>query len=227
MLCAIPQAVKQVSAYQENCSDPVFPLQLPPGYLHKTRHETPIWLNILFCFYYMSPSIQQPFMDMMRIFRHLMTGQSTVKRAFPPATLTVIEQAIAQSETTHAGEIVFAVEASLDLSRLIKNQSVRDRAIDVFSLLRVWDTEYNNGMLIYVLLADHNIEIVADRGIHTKVDQATWEIICHTMKNAFSHKQFEQGVLAGIEQLTQILQEHFPAGTNKKGNTLPDKPVVL
>lgn len=69
-------------------------------------------------------------MDMMRIFRHLMTGQSTVKRAFPPATLTVIEQAIAQSETTHAGEIVFAVEASLDLSRLIKNQSVRDRAID-------------------------------------------------------------------------------------------------
>lgn len=166
-------------------------------------------------------------MDMMRIFRHLMTGQSTVKRAFPPATLTVIEQAIAQSETTHAGEIVFAVEASLDLSRLIKNQSVRDRAIDVFSLLRVWDTEYNNGMLIYVLLADHNIEIVADRGIHTKVDQATWEIICHTMKNAFSHKQFEQGVLAGIEQLTQILQEHFPADTNKKGNTLPDKPVVL
>jgi len=164
---------------------------------------------------------------MMRILRHLMTGQSAIKRAFPPATLTAIEQAIAQSETTHAGEIVFAVEASLDLSPLIKNQSVRDRAIDVFSLLRVWDTEYNNGMLIYVLLADHNVEIIADRGIYTRVDQAIWETICRIMKSAFSHKQFEQGVLAGIEQLTQILQEHFPACTDKKGSTLPDKPVVL
>lgn len=166
-------------------------------------------------------------MDFRRIIRHLTTGQSAVKRAFPPAALTAIEQAIARSETTYDGEIVFAVEASLDLPLLLQNQSVRDRAIDVFSLLRVWDTEYNNGVLIYLLLADHKVEIMVDRGIHARIDQAVWETICNTMKTAFESGQFEQGVLAGIDLLTQVLQPFFPVGIDKKGNTLPDRPVVL
>lgn len=166
-------------------------------------------------------------MDPVRILRHLITGQSAIKRAFPPATLTVIEQAIAHSETLHGGEIVFAVEASLDLPLLLQNQIIRERAIDVFSLLRVWDTEHNNGVLIYLLMADHDVEIVADRGIHTKVDQAIWETACGTMKTAFRHGQFEQGVLAGIDLSTQVLQQFFPASTDKRKSELPDKPVVL
>lgn len=166
-------------------------------------------------------------MDPARILRHLITGQSAIKRAFSPATLTVIEQAIAHSETLHGGEIVFAVEASLDLPLLLQDQIIRERAIDVFSLLRVWDTEYNNGVLIYLLMADHDVEIVADRGIHTKVDQATWETACNTMKTAFSQGQFEQGVLAGIDLSTQALQQFFPASTDKRKSELPNRPVVL
>lgn len=166
-------------------------------------------------------------MDPMRILRHLTTGQSAIKRAFPPATLTVIEQAIAHSEILHGGEIVFAVEASLDLPLLLRNQIIRERAIDVFSLLRVWDTEHNNGVLIYLLMADRDVEIIADRGIHAKVDQAIWETACGTMKTAFRHGQFEQGVLAGIDLSTRVLQQFFPASTGKRKSELPDRPVVL
>ena len=166
-------------------------------------------------------------MNFKRITRHLMTSQSSVKRRFSSTTLTTIEKAIAQSEATHSGEIVFAVEASLDLSLLLYNQSIRERAIDVFSLLRVWDTEQNNGVLIYLLLADHNVEIVADRGIHTRVDQIVWETACATMKTAFSQEQFEQGVLSGIERITLPLQQFFPPKTTQRGDELPNKPIVL
>lgn len=166
-------------------------------------------------------------MNFTRIIRHLVTGQSAVNRTFPPATLTAIEQAIACSEATHGGEIVFAAEASLDLPLLLHNQSVRERAIDVFSLLRVWDTEHNNGVLIYFLLADRNVEIVADRGIHAKISQATWNVACEAMKTAFSQELFEQGVLAGIDAITLQLQQFFPPGTTRKESELHDKPVVL
>lgn len=166
-------------------------------------------------------------MNFTRIIRHLITGQLAVKQAFPPPALTAIEAAIAHSEATHSGEIVFAVEASLDLPLLLRNQPIRERAIDVFSLLRVWDTRLNNGVLIYVLLADHWVEIVADRGIHAKVDQAVWESVCETIKSAFRQKQFEQGVLCGIEIITLSLQQFFPPTTIQAENQLPNKPVVL
>lgn len=166
-------------------------------------------------------------MNIARIFRHLTTGQAAVKRAFPAATLIAIEQAIAQSETTHSGEIVFAVEAALDMSLLLHNQSVRERAIDVFSLLRVWDTEQNNGILIYLLLADHNVEIVADRGIHSQVKQTVWESACDSMEDAFRREQFEAGILAGIHAVTLPLQQFFPPKTISKTSGLPDKPVIL
>lgn len=163
----------------------------------------------------------------MRILRHLITGQILVRRALPPASFTVIEQAIKQSETSHAGEIVFAVEAALDVLPLLKNQSARERAIDVFSLLRVWDTPQNNGVLIYLLFADHDVEIVADRGIHAKVGQAGWEAICHKMEAAFQRGQFEAGIIAGVSAITQQLQTYFPAESVSGENALPDRPVVL
>ncbi len=170
---------------------------------------------------------QRERMDYKRIIRHLVTGQSIVNRAFPPATLTAIEQAIARSETVHDGEIVLAVEASLDLPLLLENQSVRERAIDVFSMLRVWDTEHNNGVLIYLLMADHDIEIVADRGIHVRVEQTIWETACDTMKAAFRHGRFEAGIITGIDTITPVLQRFFPAGSDKKKEGLSDRPVVL
>lgn len=166
-------------------------------------------------------------MRFMRIFRHLATGQIAVKRVLPPASLAAIEQAIKQSEMSHTGEIVFAVEASLNLFPLLKNQSARDRSIDVFSLLRVWDTPQNNGVLIYLLFADHDVEIVADRGIHAKVGQAGWEAICHEMEAAFQCGQFEAGIIAGVNAITQQLQTYFPAESVSGENSLPDRPVVL
>ncbi len=164
---------------------------------------------------------------MNRILRHLVTGSLTVRRAFPDASLTAIEQAIRQSETGHNGEIRFAVEASLGTIPLLKGQSARERAIEAFSQLHVWDTAQNNGVLIYLLLADRDVEIVADRGIDAKVGNADWEAICQEMENAFREGQFESGVLAGIHAIGIRLQTHFPAERTGEGNQLPDSPVIL
>lgn len=164
-------------------------------------------------------------MSLSRIFRHLLVGRLAVKRALPPASLTKIEQAIKRSEMNHDGEIVFAVEASLNLGSLLKKQSAHDRAIDIFSLLRVWDTPRNNGVLIYLLLADHDVEILADRGINAKVAHSEWEKICHEMEKAFQRGQFEEGVLIAINTIDNHLKEYFPSRPKEK--ELSDKPVVL
>ena len=137
-----------------------------------------------------------------------------------------IEAAIRDSETRHEGEIRFAVEAALDPAALIGRQSARQRAIDVFSQLRIWDTEHNNGVLIYLLLADHDVEIVADRGIHALIGSDEWERICADMEQAFRHGRFEEGVITGIQAVSEHLVKHYPRqGYNP--NELPNAPVVL
>lgn len=166
-------------------------------------------------------------MNWLRISRHLITGQLSIHRAFPEAALDRIEQAIKASEHSHDGEIVFAVEAALDLASLLKDKPARERAIDTFSLLRVWDTELNNGVLIYVLMADRDVEIIADRGIHGQVGQVGWESICQSMEAAFHQGQFEQGLLTGIAAITQQLQTFFPSLNRGGINELPNKPVIL
>jgi uncharacterized membrane protein len=126
----------------------------------------------------------------------------------------------------HDGELRFAVEGGMHLASLWRGQSPRGRAIELFSQLRVWDTEHNSGVLIYVQLVDRTIEIVADRGINTKVAQGSWDEICRRMESAFRRGQFEQGTLAAIDEVTALLARHFPAaGPNP--NELPDKPLVL
>ena len=124
-------------------------------------------------------------MNIQRIAKHLCFTHWQVNRAFPRETLLAIEQAIKSSETAHVGEIRFVVEGALDGAPLFNGQSARDRAIDVFSQLRIWDTQHNNGLLIYLLLADRNVEIVADRGIHAKVGTPKWEEICREMETDF------------------------------------------
>jgi len=165
-------------------------------------------------------------MNLKRIMQHLSSGRAAVRRAFPQRALDAIERTIRETETRHGGQIRFAVEAALDLSPLLAGQAARERAIEVFSQLRVWDTEHNNGVLIYLLLADRDVEIVADRGIHTKLGAETWEAICREMEAAFRNGQFEAGVLAGIHAVGEHLARHFPA-RGGKSNEMPDRPVVL
>lgn len=165
-------------------------------------------------------------MDWVRIARHLLMPAWRAGVAFPPAARVRIEQAIGRSERTHAGQIRFAVEASLDLPSLLRNVTARERAIEAFSLLRAWDTEHNNGVLIYLLLADHDVEIVADRGIHARVGAQAWERICHDMEACFRARRFEQGVLAGIAEVGALLAAHFPA-SGRGDNELSDAPVLI
>lgn len=165
-------------------------------------------------------------MDIKRIVKHLATSHAQVGRAFPRSTLTAIEKAIKASEADHAGEICFAVEGSLDGLPLFKGRSARERAIDVFSQLRVWDTQHNNGLLIYLLLADRAVEIVADRGIHAKVNSHEWNKVCHQMEAAFKQSNYEGGVVAGVQAVTRHMAAHFPADGPAR-NELPNAPVVL
>ncbi len=137
-----------------------------------------------------------------------------------------IEQAIALSETRHGGQIRFAVEHALDTSSLLQGESARERALEVFSALRVWDTQHNNGVLIYLLLADHDVEIVADRGIYGLVGASGWEAVCHAMESALRDGEFERAVLIGIDRVSQILETHYP-GASGRANELSDRPVVL
>jgi len=164
-------------------------------------------------------------MNIKRIARHLVTTHWQVNRAFPHQALIAIEKTIKTSETAHLGEIRFVVEGALDATPLFKGQSARERAIDVFSQLRLWDTEHNNGVLIYLLLADRDVEIIADRGIHAKAGAREWESICRKMETAFKQANYEGGVVGGIEAVTQHLSRHFPSFGG--GNELSDRPVVL
>lgn len=161
-----------------------------------------------------------------RLARHLITEHWSVSRVFPEHAMAAIEQAIATSEKKHSGEIRFAVEASLSLVAVSKGLSPRARALEVFSRLRVWDTENNNGVLIYLLLADRDVEIIADRGIHGKVGEVAWQKICSKMEEAFRSGDFTRGVELGIREISALLEQHFPAREQDR-NELSDKPVVI
>jgi uncharacterized membrane protein len=161
-----------------------------------------------------------------RIFRHLIEHRWRERRIFTPKVLARIEAAIKASEATHAGQIRFVVEGALDGRPLFRNQPARERALDVFSALRVWDTEHNNGVLIYLLLADRDVEIVADRGIDGRVGAAGWEKTCAVMEREFRAGLFEHGVIRGIEEVSRMLAQHFPKRPGGS-NEMPDAPVVL
>ncbi len=165
-------------------------------------------------------------MDIGRVTRHLLIPRWVAMRAFPPRSLQAIEAAIGRSESQHRGEVVFAVEPALDLGALCRGLTARARAEQVFSDLRVWDTAENTGVLIYVLLADRDVEIVADRGIHGRVGVAGWEPVCRQMEAAFRERRFEAGVIEGILTVSALLIAEYPAG-GANPNERPDRPVVL
>jgi uncharacterized membrane protein len=165
-------------------------------------------------------------MRIRRIGRHLLHHRWRERRIFTPKVLARIEQAIRAGETTHAGQVRFVVEGALDGAPLFRNQPPRERALDIFSRLRIWDTAHNNGVLIYLLLADRDVEIIADRGIDAHVGAAGWETICRAMEKEFRAGLFEHGVIKGIAQVSRLLAQHFPPEPGHR-NELPDAPVVI
>jgi len=161
-----------------------------------------------------------------RVCRHLCISPLALKKRFSKAVMQRIEQAIAESEKTHFGEVRFAVELNLPLLDILKNKCGQQRAVEVFSQLQVWDTEQNNGVLIYLLLADHDFEILADRGIHKHVGEQGWARISHEMEVLFKQGQFEAGVLHGIAEISILLARHYPANATNH-NELPNAPVII
>lgn len=165
-------------------------------------------------------------MDLGRMFRHLWADNWALRRAFPKRSLGNIERAIEEEELRHGGELRFAVEGGMPIANLVRGQTPGERAIELFSMLRLWDTEQNCGVLIYVSLGDRDVEIVADRGIHGRVGNAGWQGICDQIRSELKSGQFEYGVIGGVRAISRLLVEHFPRDADDI-DELPNKPVVI
>lgn len=163
----------------------------------------------------------------MRWIRHLFLDHLALMRAFPRATLAAIGNAVAEQEKRHRGELRVVIEGGLPLQVLLAGRTSRERAMDHFVRQRVWDTEDNAGVLVYLLLVDRRVEIIADRGIHALVGDTAWETICGAMQQEFAAGRFEAGVLSGLGSISDLLAQHFPSGTNGNPNELPDAPAVI
>ena len=164
---------------------------------------------------------------LLRLLKHRRWDERDVQRVLPSAALERLRAQVQASELHHGGEIRICVEAGLPLSYLWRRLSARDRAVMLFGKLRVWDTEHNNGVLIYLLLADRDVEIVADRGVaNARVPQAEWDRCCAVMQQHFVAGRYADGAVAGIEAVADVLARHPGSGPDF-GNELPDAPVVL
>jgi uncharacterized membrane protein len=165
-----------------------------------------------------------------RFIRHAVATHWRTRMLFPGATLDAIEKAIARAERTHAGEIRFAIETALAPLHIINGMAPRARALEVFAHLRVWDTEHNNGVLVYVQVADRDVEIVADRGFEGRVSPAEWAAVCRLMEEHFRAGRFEAGSIAGVDAIGSLLTRHFPPNrkaVSQSHNQLPDRPTLL
>ena len=165
-------------------------------------------------------------MNLRRLLKHLMIPDWLARRGFSARDLAAVTAAIGDSERRHRGELRFVIEGALPVDTLLQQLSARERAIDLFSTLRVWDTADNSGILIYVQLVDHRVEILADRGINARVAQSEWDAICREMETAFRSKQWRSGAVQAIERAGDLLAQHFPAGEHNP-NELSDSPLVI
>jgi len=163
-----------------------------------------------------------------RIWRHRWIDRTDVHRALPPDLLERITGRVTASERRHSGEIRICVEAGLPNSYLWRDATPRERAVAMFGKLRVWDTEHNNGVLIYLLLVEHAIEVVADRGIARRVDDREWAAMTQRMSQAFRDGRFEDGLTLALSEVSALLVEHFPLAPDEPdSNELPNAPVVI
>ena len=167
-----------------------------------------------------------------RLWRHLITDHSAARKLFPPQSLRHLEQATRHGEQLHHGQVRLAIEGSLPLNAVRLGMTPRQRALEVFGQLRVWDTAANCGVLVYLLVADRSVEIVADRGIHAKVGDAAWRELCEKMEAKFREGKFAEGAQLGLVEIGSLLAVHFPRSgkapmAGAEDNELPDAPVLL
>ena len=163
-----------------------------------------------------------------RFFAHVTTLSGQARRAFPTPTLKALQDVIAEGEARHRAQLRLIIEPSLGWSDLRRNMSSRARAHRLFSRYRIWDTEENCGVLVYINLADRKVEIITDRAVGRAVKRSEWEAACDTMTRGFRHGQFHESALAGIRHMNELLAEHFPAREGDSDrNELSDRPVML
>lgn len=161
-----------------------------------------------------------------RIWRHLFTTGATSRRTFPPATLDDIQKAIAHGETMHRAEVRLVIEPSLSIQDVLNGKTSRERALELFSIYGIWDTEENCGILIYIELADHQVEIVADRGVNRIIKESEWQEVCQTITRGFARNVYGPSVIAALEKLNALLHERFP-DEDPGANQLSDRPIML
>ena len=164
---------------------------------------------------------------MARLLRHLFATRSGTRRRFPAQLLESIEAAIKAAEARTSGEIRFVVETALEPDEVWAGLTPRERAMQTFSDLHIWNTELRNGVLVYVLLADRDVEIVADRGAAERIGQADWEGVCRAMEAHFRAGRFAEGALAGVNAVGTLLEKHFPADRGRNRDQLPNQPALL
>ena len=162
-----------------------------------------------------------------RILTHALVMPWQVRRAFSKTVCESIAAAIAASEKGNRAEIRFVVEGALDWPQLWRNVDARTRAVNLFSDLRIWDTEHNTGILVYVLFAEKQLEIVADRGISARVPQQEWETICASMTRAFQAGQFPEGSMEGLKRIAALLHQHFPQHSAHNPEEISNQVVIL
>jgi len=171
---------------------------------------------------------QSFFSKLLRLWRHRWVDAADVQRALPPEALQRLGARVAASERRHSGEVRICIEAGMPWSYIRRGAAARERAITMFGKLRVWDTAHNNGVLIYLLMAEHAIEIVADRGIDAHVSAKEWAAMAKRMGAAFREGRFEDGITQALEEVSALLVAHFPLAEGEPDrNELPDEPVVV
>lgn len=163
-------------------------------------------------------------MNIRRALRHLLTPAWAVRRVFDDTALRSIEETIRATELSHGGEIRFAIEGNLSPAELWRGMTPRQRAVQVFAQLGVWDTQANNGVLIYLCLADRDVEVVADRGFNDRVSAQEWNEVCQHMEHLFARRQPQQAIIEGVQGVGKLIARQFPAVDR---NELPDRPVML
>ncbi len=161
-----------------------------------------------------------------RVLRHLLTTTAAGRRTFPRDSLEAIQNVIAEGELQHRAEVRLIIEPAMPLSAILDGMSPRDRASELFSTCRVWDTEENCGILVYINLADHDVEIVTDRTATRLLTEEEWQAVCNTMTNGFARGEYRNGTIAGLKQLHDMLGARFP-DEGSRVNQLSDRPLVL
>ncbi len=162
----------------------------------------------------------------MRMLKHLCASRVRTRRRFSREVTAAIESAVVAAEQRTSGEIRFAIETALDLPELWRDKPPRECAVEAFARLHVWDSELNNGVLIYVLIADRDVEIVADRGAAARISPNEWEAVCRLMESHFREGRFREGSLAGVEAVGGLLEREFPSRAVDR-DELPNQPALL